>query len=301
MADLLITKTSPGVAKVTSTDPFSNLELHRVDRTSWQATPETPGVYLLYGLVDENPAAYVGMSTTSMRQRIRNHHVAPKKNWFGVIFAIPLAPMLCQVLEAELIRRVREADVVAVINEADEARWLDADDVHVAPALETIVGALEMLLGNDIFNPQETEDGAVGVDALQKPVKLARTYKGAASQPRPRQMSDPAAATHAYVGAGVPAWGRFEADEPDPRFRVLATSTWRRPNLDLSQASYAHQARVASRQEPLIASGVLDSEAMTFTADHVFENWSQAVAVVSGKGSYSGGYHWQRIQDDPTS
>jgi len=284
---------------VKTTDPFSSLEVHRIDRSVWGATPERPGVYLLYGFVEGEPAAYIGTSTTNMRDRIRNHHVTPRKNWFGVIFAIPLAPLLCPAIEAEMIRRVREAGVVGVIdNRADEGRWLDTDDVHVTPALDSIVGALEMLLGNDIFSPQESEDGAVGVEAPEKPARLARTYKGQARQPRARQETDPADATHAYVGAGISAWGRFEGNEPDTRFRVLAGSAWRCPNLDPAQASYAHQARVASRHKPLISEGILDPETMTLTADHVFENWSQAVGVVSGKGSYSGGYHWQLIQDE---
>src|SRR5439155_25446687 len=119
-----------------------------------------------------------------------------------------------------------------------------------------------------------------------------------AQNPRARQACDPPAATHAYVGASIRAWGRFEADEPDTRFRVLAGSSWRRPSLDPAQASHAHQLRVANRQEPLIAAGVLNADSMTFTADHVFDNWSQAVSVLSGKGSYSGGYHWQLVNSD---
>lgn len=91
--------------------------------------------------------------------------------------------------------------------------------------------------------------------------------------------------------------GRVEAEEPDTRFRVLAGSAWRRPNLDPTQASYAHQARVAHRKEPLISDGVLDPDSLTFTQDHVFENWSHAVGVVSGKGFYSGGYHWQQLTE----
>ena len=153
MTDFLITKAGSGVARVTSTDPFSTLEVHRVDRSVWTSTPELPGVYLLYGFIDSDPAtsgtaayvpaAYVGTSTTNMRDRIRSHHVTPKKNWFGVIFAIPLKPLLCPAVEAEMIRRVREADVVSVVNRADENRWLDSDDVHVAPAVDGIVDALE--------------------------------------------------------------------------------------------------------------------------------------------------------------
>jgi hypothetical protein len=45
--------------------------------------------------------------------------------------------------------------------------------------------------------------------------------------------------------------------------------------------------------------GTLDPETMTCTRDHVFENWSQAVIVVSGKGQYSGGYHFQRLEPVP--
>jgi len=114
-------------------------------------------------------------------------------------------------------------------------------------------------------------------------------------EPRAREATDPPGATHSDVGAGLAAWGRFEADEPDTRFRVLAGRTWRRPILDPAQVSYKHQLRVAERQAPLIEEGVLDAHAMSFAGDYVFDNWSQAVGVVSGKGSYSGGYHWQRI------
>lgn len=296
MTDLLIKKTRSGVAMVKTTDPFSTLEVHRIDRLAWEATPSQPGIYLLYGFIDGNPSAYVGMSTTNMRDRIRSHHVAPQKNWFGVLFAIPLAsPLLCPAIEAEMIRRITEAGVVGSINLAQEERWLDADDVHVTPALDGIIGALEMLLGSDIFTPQEAED-AVGVDAPERPRPLARVYKGQAEKPTNRVESDPAEATHRYVGAGVKAWGRFVGDEPDTRFEVLSGSSWRQTNLNPSHASYAHQVRVANRHQALIDAGVLDPQSLTFTRDHVFENWSQAVGVVSGKGSYSGGYHWQLIQ-----
>jgi len=297
MADLLITKTRAGVATVKTTDPFSSLEVHRIDRAAWNATPEQPGIYLLYGFVEGEPAVYIGMSTTSMRDRVRSHHVTPRKNWFGVLFAIPLgSPLLCPAIEAEMIRRVREAGVVGVIdNRAEEQRWLDSDDVHLIPALDGIVGALEMLLGSDIFTPPDMDETTGVVDPLEPPTRLARTYKGPAKNPRPRVGADPGDATHGYVGASVQAWGRFEGDEPDTRFRVLAGSSWRPTNLDPSHASYSHQVRVARRQEALTAEGVLDPEALKFTRDHVFQNWSQAVGVVSGKGSYSGGYHWQLL------
>lgn len=297
MADLLITKTSPGVATVRTTDPFSSLEVHRVDRSAWNSTPPAPGIYLLYGFVEGEPAVYIGMSSTSMRDRIRSHHVTPRKNWFGVLFAIPVSSaILLPAIEAKLIRMVEEAAVVSIVdNRAEEKRWLDADDVHVAPALDGIIGALEMLLGSDIFTPQEEND-AEGVEKLERPPKLARTYKGAAKNPTNRQPDDPPDASHRYAGSVLTAWGRFEGTEPDTRFRVLAGSQWRRPNLDPTMASHAHQERVANRQNALIAEGVLNPDAQTFTRDHVFDNWSHAVGVVSGKGSYSGGYHWQVIE-----
>jgi len=90
VTQLLITQTMPGVAKVTSTDPFSSLELYRIDRDAWHATPAAAGIYLLYGFVQDAPAVYIGMSTTSIRDRVRTHHVAPKKDWFGLLFAIPI-------------------------------------------------------------------------------------------------------------------------------------------------------------------------------------------------------------------
>lgn len=295
--DLLITKRSAGVAVVRSIDPFSSLEIHRVDRSVWQEAPTKPGVYLLYGFVDGNAAAYVGMSTTSIRDRIRTHHVTPKKNWFGVLFAVPLPSAIhCAAIEAEMIRRIEEAGVVPLPdNKAGEERWLDAEDVHVAPAVGSIVEGLEMLLGSDIFTPSDPDDVGV-VDPLKKIQPLARVYQGQARKPRARTDGDPPGATHSYTGAGIAAWGRFESDEPDTRFRVLAGSTYRKPTLDETQASYKHQARVAKLQSRLLEDGVLDDEAMTFTTDHTFENWSQAVVVVSGKGQYSGSYHWQLLE-----
>src|SRR5262245_14371711 len=146
MGDLLIKRRSRGVAVITSTDPFSSLEIHRIDRSAWLQAPTKPGVYLLYGFVEGQAAAYVGMSTTNIRDRIRSHHVAPKKNWFGVLFAVPLPSALhCPAIEADMIRLVREAAVVPLPdNKSKEDRWLDSEDVHVGPAVASIVEALEM-------------------------------------------------------------------------------------------------------------------------------------------------------------
>ena len=40
----------------------------------------------------------------------------------------------------------------------------------------------------------------------------------------------------------------------------------------------------------LLAGGILDEATMTFAIDDVFDNWSQAVIIVSGKGQYSGSF-----------
>lgn len=97
MADLLITRVAPGVAAAKSVDPFDTLEIYRIDRARWQQTPERLGVYLLYGVTaDGKLTVYIGMSTANMRSRIRSHHVSPGKNWFGVLFAVPVtSPLLC--------------------------------------------------------------------------------------------------------------------------------------------------------------------------------------------------------------
>lgn len=296
MGQLLVTQTAPGVAKVTSTDPFSSLELYRIDRASWQAAPPEPGIYLLYGFVDNEPVVYVGMSTTSIRDRIRSHHVTPKKDWFGVLFAIPIsATSLIQAVEAELIRRVREAAVVNVVaNVAAEARFLDSENVHVAPALGAIVEALEMLLGNDIFTPPDEEATVTSVERRETP--LARVYKGSAEKIAAREDSDPDDATHRFAGKTVHAWGRFEGPEPDTRFRVLGGSSWRPAILDPSHTVYKQQQRVATTQEALVADGVFDETTHSLTRDHVFENWTRAAHAISGVGSQSGMYHWQRLE-----
>lgn len=105
MADLLISRVAPGVALVRSVDPFDTFEIYRIERSRWQSVPESAGIYLLHGVTSEGKlTVYLGMSTSNMRNRIRSHHVNPGKNWFGILFAIPVAsPMLCPAIEAELI------------------------------------------------------------------------------------------------------------------------------------------------------------------------------------------------------
>lgn len=300
MADLLISRVAPGVAEVRSVDPFDTLEIYRIDRARWQRTPERPGIYLLYGVTAEGKlTVYIGMSTTSIRSRIRSHHVNPRKNWFGVLFAVPVAsPLLCPAIEAELIGQVTEAGVVDVIaNVAAENRHRGGDDVHVEPAVEKIRDGLQLVLGNDIFTSTDVADPQTTDAPIPRMAPLAREYKGRASEPRSRTTDDPPQATHGYVGAGAQAWGRFEADDPDKRFRVLAGSGWRRPVLNPDAATYELQVKVGELQDELAAVGVLDAATMTFTQDHAFDNWTLATRVISGKAQYSGGYHWQPLQE----
>jgi hypothetical protein len=300
MTQLLITKVALGVVKVTSTDPFSSLELYRIDREAWQASPAEPGIYLLYGFVDNEAVVYIGMSTTNIRDRVRSHHVTPRKDWFGVLFAIPMpSTILTQAVEAELIRRVREAAVVSVVaNVAAEARFLDTDDVHLEPALNAIIDSLQILLGNDIFTPADDE-GPVTISNIEpRTSPLARVYKGPAEAISERMDGDPASATHRWVHKAVNAWGRFEAPEPDTRFRVLAGSAWRAAltNPEYAPRVLKQQQRVAAAQRALVNEGVCDEATRTYTQDHVFDSWTRAAHAVSGVGSYSGGYHWQRLE-----
>jgi hypothetical protein len=300
MPDLLISRVTPGVALVSSVDPFDILEIHRIDREHWHQTPERPGVYLLYGVTpDGNLSVYIGMSTTNMRDRIRRHHVDARRNWFGVLFAVPITnPLLCPAVEADLIGAINEANVVDVIaNAAEERRHRNVDDVHVEPAVEKIREGLQLLLGSDIFIARETDEAEAMDPPIQRMTPLAREYRGRAAMPGPRTEDDPEDATHAYVGAGVVGWGQFEGDEPDKRFRVLAGSTWRRATLNPQDATYNSQVRLSARQDELVAEGILDDKTMTFATDHVFENWTLATRTVSGKSSYSGGYHWRPLTD----
>lgn len=301
MADLLISRLRSGVAAVRSVDPFDTLEIYRIDRSSWQATPDKPGVYLLYGTrPDGKLTVYIGMSTSNMRNRISRHHVSPRKNWFGVLFAVPVAnPLLCPAIEAELIGEVTEADVVEVVaNEADERRHRNVDDVHIEPAVEKIRHGLQLVLGSDIFTATDVTE-AETIDApIRRLPPLAREYRNRAAHPRARGSDDPAGAPHGYVGAGAVAWGSFEGDEPDKRFRVYSGSGWRRPVLDPEMTTHHLQLRVHEIQNGLVARGVLDEATMTFAEDHVFENWNLATQTISGKGQYSGSYHWQQIHDE---
>ncbi len=296
MADLGIARTQGGVARASTTDPFDRLEIHRIDRSSWRHTPPAAGVYLLYGFPSGEPTAYIGMSETDMRARIKAHHVAVQKNWFGVLFAVPLPnPMLARPIEAELIKRAREADIVALTNSVEENRFADLADPAVESAVEKIGAAMELLLGADIFTPSEAEEPESAEPPLERIPRLARVYHGQAEPVRPRRLDDPGGADHAFVTAGVKAFGRFEGPEPDTRFRVLAGSAWREPILDPSYATYQAQVRLKGRQDELIQEGVLDPDSMTFARDHVFDNWTHAAAVVAGKAQYSGPYNWQRI------
>jgi hypothetical protein len=281
-------------------DPFDTLEIFRIDRSRWQHTPERPGIYLLYGTnVEGKLTVYVGMSTSNMRNRIRGHHVNPRKNWFGVLFAVPLnSALLCPAIEAELIGQVTEAGVVDVIaNVAAEARHRGADDVHIEPAVDKIRDGLQLLLGSDIFSPADAAEPETTDAPIARSAPLAREYKAQAADPRPRTADDPPGATHGYVGAGIAAWGSFQGDEPDTRFRVLAGSAWRRPVLNPEATTYDLQVKVGDAQDKLVAAGVLDDATMSFAKDHVFDNWTAATRIVSGKAQYSGGYHWQLLAD----
>jgi hypothetical protein len=246
-----------------------------------------------------------------------------------VLFAVPMAsPLLCPAVEAELIGQVSEAGVVDVIsNAAAETRHRGADDVHVEPAVQKIRDDLHLLLGSDIFTPADVAEPQstkirddlhllLGSDIftpadvaepqstdapIARSLPLAREYKGDASDSRPRTPDDPPEATHGRVGAGIPAWGRFEADEPDKRFRVIQGSRWRRAILNPEAATFGVYVKVNALQDDLVAAGLLEETNMSFPHDHVFDNWTIATRVISGKATYSGGYHWQLLTDPDDS
>lgn len=300
MADLIITRSGPGVTLISSADPFSSLVVHRIAREQWKETPAEPGVYVLWGVVQEKAAMYIGMSTTDMRSRIRQHHVSPRKNWFGTLFAIPLSSALCPAVEAELLQRVGQANVIGLIdNRATEERWLNAEVVHVEPAVDAIVEAVEMLIGTDAFTGQgdEASEDEATVDTVERVPRLARVYRGRATKPRPRTTADPADATHVNVRADTPAWGRFEGPEPELQFRVLKGSGYRPGKTpDPSNVTHDLQVRVRAEQQALLDQGVLDEATHTFTRDHVFPNWTHAARMVAGIGQYSGAYNWQLLE-----
>lgn len=300
MADLLISRARPGVSLISSVDPFDTLEIHRIERAHYRQTPETPGVYLLYGSGAHGKlTVYIGKSEVDLRRRITKHHANPKKNWFGVLFAVPLPnPLLCSAIEAELIGEATEANVVGVVaNVAQESRHRGIEDVHLEPAIEKIREALQLALGSDIFTARDEEPPDVDAP-IARPPMLSREGRGRGAMPRSRTAGDPETASYRYVIQELPSWGRFEGPEPDPRFRVLAGSAWRRPTLDPEATTYDLQVKVGEAQDALMSSGVLHEEGMTFADDHVFDSWSAASRIVSGKAQYSGGRHWQPLADD---
>ena len=301
MADLIVTRTGPGVSVISSADPFSSLAIHRISRDHWEETPDEPGVYVLWGVVGQKAAIYIGMSTTDMRKRIRQHHVSERKAWFGTLFAIPLSSALCPAVEAELLQKVGEANVVGLVdNRATESRFLNADVVHVEPAVESIVEAIEMLIGTDAFTGYAGEDTAADeatVGKVERVPQLARVYRGRAAEPRPRQDDDPPEATHAWASSRFSAWGRFEGDEPTVEFRVLQGSAYRPGKTpDPSNVTHDLQVRTRAEQQELIDAGAVDEATHTFARDHVFRNWTHAARMVGGVGQYSGAYNWQRIE-----
>lgn len=162
--------------------------------------------------------------------------------------------------------------------------------------MEKIREALQLVLGSDVFTPRDEE--APDVDPpVERPPMLSREGRGRAATPRPRTEGDPANAEYSYVIDELASWGRFEAPTPDPHFRVLAGSAWRRPTLNPEATTYDLQLKVGEAQDALVGNGVLDEENMSFARDHVFDNWSVASRIVSGKAQYSGGRHWQPISD----
>jgi hypothetical protein len=197
-----------------------------------------------------------------------------------------------------LIAELNGAGVVEVIaNTAEERRNRDVDDVHIEPAVNKIRASLQLLLGSDIFIPPESEEASTTDPPIERIQPLARQYRGPAASPRPRTPDDPEEADHAYVGAGLVGWGCFEGPEPDKRFRVLAGSQWRTATLDPEAVTYENQQRLTGVQTDLRVEGILEQGPERFAQDHVFDNWTVATRVISGKSSYSGGYHWQRLED----
>lgn len=166
---LLISNPAEGVSLITSVDPYDHLEVYRIERDHWQATPQKPGIYLLYGVSDKGLVnIYIGMSRSNIRKRINNHHVSGKKDWFGTLYAIPVEDsILCPAIEADLIKQAQEADMVDVItNKANEELSRDSKNVHVAPAVEKIQEVLEMIIGSKIFSfapEEETFDSLTGL------------------------------------------------------------------------------------------------------------------------------------------
>ncbi len=197
-----------------------------------------------------------------------------------------------------MIRRIKESGVVDFVdNRTSPSAFLDAADVHVDPAVAVITEALEILLGSDIFSPAELEEAEVSQsEIVKKFTPLARVYKEAAAQPRPRKDDDPANATHGWIGSQLGGWGRFEGPEPDNRFTVLAGSQFRRATVNEAIVTNHLQILVEQTQQKLAEEGVLDLTQLVFLKDYTFDNWSRATYVVSGKGTYSGGYHWQPIE-----
>jgi hypothetical protein len=197
-----------------------------------------------------------------------------------------------------MIRRIKEAGVVDFVdNRATPTAFLDAADVHVEPAVTAITEALEILLGSDIFSPLELESTEVsGSNIVKKFTPLARVYKDVAAVPRARRVDDPVDATHGWVGSQTVGWGRFEGPEPDNRFTVLSGSHFRLATLNEANARNDLQVVVENTQQQLASEGVLDLAQLVFLKDYTFDNWSRAAYVVSGKGTYSGSYHWQPIE-----
>ena len=111
-----------------------------------------------------------------------------------------------------------------------------------------------------------------------------------------RTAQDPKDADHWFVGPEIGAWGRFDADEPNKAFWVLADSRWRPATLNPEHKSYKAQKRIAEQQQDLVGQGVLDESSLTFTTDHMFDNWRTATVVVCGK-NHSGSHHWQRLTE----
>jgi hypothetical protein len=229
VADLLISRVAPGVAAVSSVDPFDTLEIYRIDRARWQHTPERPGIYLLYGVTAEGKlTVYIGMSTTNMRSRIRTHHINPAKNWFGVLFAVPVASsLLCPAIEAELIGQDTEAGVVDVIaNEATETRHRGADDVHVEPAVDKIRDGLQLVLGSDIFTPDDDSEPQTTDPPIARMAASSRVRgpggRAATSDGHRPARSHPQIRGSRSAGMGTVRSRRSRQTVPRPRGKWLA-------------------------------------------------------------------------------
>lgn len=165
----IVEQIGEGVVRAEASSPVNHLEIFRIQRQAINAAPEEPGVYFLVGTNSDSGKhrIYVGQSKskkTGIKKRLKDHKNDKGKEFFGEVFAVPLAdPTFAPGVEAEFIKRIQQAEgQIDSENVSDEKNSLGGFPAAVQEFCNEIQEALAVLIGKDVFADEAAAPQAAG-------------------------------------------------------------------------------------------------------------------------------------------